>query len=813
MARNGAALRTYALGAALVLAVPPAASTATPAVPRPPLLTGCVFQNRANVTCHWEAGDAAATHYTLQVHKVLNKTDEHQEETYRVLQTFACAASRGSCTAGMPGSSVRFVYCVTVTAHARGGDAASAPRCQSGRTEVMLPPVTLGTIEPVTARPRCLNLSWSGALALFPVSKPEVRSGFLNSQIEFTAQGQLDAQVQNVTVTNFAVPLCFFRPDTSYTVRLRHRFQGPRSPWSPWSNAQQGRTAEDAPSAAPAFWRRIRHREENGWKRVVLLWKPLLHPVANGRVLYYNVTCQTERARVLGEDGGCGDLNHTRTSCSLLLPAGRCSCALTASTSAGTSPEARVWLRGPSDPEPPSVKQITAHALDEGSLEVRWAAPGNQSETGFVLEWFAVRDDTSTVLYWERLNSSCRALVITEGIKPEERYSVSVTVLYGEQGGGKHSTLHVYTVQGAPSAGPTLKVQQLSGGSVELSWRPVAVELRRGFIRNYTVCYSAMNQTAKCVFVPAHAHTCSLKSLLPGNYAIFMRSNTDAGAGAAGPVINVHIDAEERSVMIYTILPPVMMLLALVLMGCLLQNSIVKQKLCQDLPDPSHSTVAHWTPKTAGLRHSLVAERSQVKYSEVDFPADSEQQSCDADQEVYNLQTYAPTLRPQVHQNPRLLEPFSSGNQTGATATSRADLSSCDCIYSTVLPSQTLDNAPTPCMSHAGSSTDVEVQLGPGEEPPQPSKLKPYSLFLKQYETPGSLPDVTSVFTAEVTSLHQPFSQSAFNLASLLQLGSFSRPDAPSTNSSTSFSPSRALVLVDMPYCPVKCEPYASLVV
>lgn len=43
------------------------------------------------------------------------------------------------------------------------------------------------------------------------------------------------------------------------------------------------------------------------------------------------------------------------------------------------------------------------------------------------------------------------------------------------------------------------------------------------------------------VFVSGAAHRYSLRNLLPGNYDIFMQANTDAGAGTAGPIANVHI--------------------------------------------------------------------------------------------------------------------------------------------------------------------------------------------------------------------------------------------------------------------------------
>lgn len=43
------------------------------------------------------------------------------------------------------------------------------------------------------------------------------------------------------------------------------------------------------------------------------------------------------------------------------------------------------------------------------------------------------------------------------------------------------------------------------------------------------------------VLLPHHTHSYPLGKLLPGNYDIFMQANTNAGAGAAGSVINVHI--------------------------------------------------------------------------------------------------------------------------------------------------------------------------------------------------------------------------------------------------------------------------------
>nr|XP_046268504.1 interleukin-6 receptor subunit beta isoform X2 [Scatophagus argus] len=589
MERRPVVVWTCPLWAGLVLAF---SITAAKTVPRPPQLIRCVFHNRANVTCHWEAGDASATHYTLEVERI----PAIAITSNRLLNTFTCTTPDTSCTA-ITNSSVRYVFCVTVTAHGHSWNVSSQPRCQSGRVEVMLPPVTLISVKPVEGRPQYLNVTWSRILSVFPVSDSEIKAGKLKSQIEFTAQGQSDVQVKEVTVTHYSFLACLFRPDTSYAIRLRHSYQGPKSPWSPWSNACQGRTGEDAPSAAPALWRRVKQTDGNGLRLVSLLWKPLPHFLANGRVLFFNVTCQTESAEVLKDHGTCRDVNNATTSCSLHLPAGRCSCALTASTSAGTSPEARIWLLGASETEPPSPSSVAAIALDDSSLDVRWTAPADRSTSGFVVEWFAVREKNSSDLHWEKLNSSCTALVITEGVKPLERYVVSVKALYGERGSGQNNTVQVYTREGVPSDGPEVQVQQISGGTVELIWSPVPVELLHGFIRSYTVSYSTANQPLRKVFVPGHVCRYSLKNLLPGHYAISMQANTDAGAGEAGPFANVHIseDSQEISLLLYALLP--LLLTSLVLMACLAHSKMVRQKLCQDVPDPSNSSLAHWTPK------------------------------------------------------------------------------------------------------------------------------------------------------------------------------------------------------------------------
>ncbi|KAM9354832.1 interleukin-6 receptor subunit beta [Pholidichthys leucotaenia] len=427
---------------------------------------------------------------------------------------------------------------------------------------------------------------------------------------------KLIVQVRNVTVRGYTFRVCGLNPDTLYNIKLRNRYLGPESPWSPWSNTLQGQTA---PSVALPFWRQVKQTSRTGWRNVSLLWKPLPHFLVNGRVLFYNVTCRTKNAQVLRDHGSCRDLHLNSTSCSLYIPAGRCSCTLTVSTSAGESQEAQMWLRGADETEPPPVSNISLLPLDDNRLEVSWLPAVDPAISSFVVEWLAVRDDNSSILYWGKLNASCSMMVIKEGIKAMERYSVSVRALYGERGAGKDMTLNVYTRQGTPSAGPNVVEHHISGSSVYLRWSRVPVELLHGFISHYTLYYTSRNQTTHSVTVPREFHNHTLQNLSPGTYSIFMRAHTVAGAGAAGPQVSVHIRSEETPVVMYAVVSYVMSFLVLVLMVCLARTKTVKQKLCHDVPDPSNSSMSHWNPKATleDVKQLVMLEKPVIKYSQV----------------------------------------------------------------------------------------------------------------------------------------------------------------------------------------------------
>ncbi|XP_034530882.1 interleukin-6 receptor subunit beta isoform X2 [Notolabrus celidotus] len=601
------------------------------------------------------------------------------------------------------------------------------------------------------------------------------------------------------------------------------------SPWSLWSNEAQGGTAEDAPSDAPAFWRQVKQTDMNGWRRTSLLWQPLPLSLANGRVLFYNVTCETESSHVLNDPGSCRDLDHASTSCSLLLPAGRCSCSLTASTSGGTSPEAQIWLLGASDAETPSMSNLSASPLDDSRLDVRWTAPADWPSSGYVVEWFAVRDKNSSILHWKRLNSSCTALVITEGVQPLERFAVSVRALYGERGAGQNKTIYIYTLQGAPSAGPLVEVKQISGSSVKLTWTAVPVELLHGFLRNYTLYFKTATQPAKSVSVPAQANSYSLRNLSPGSYDIFMQANTDPGAGIVGPITNVHIGSDEVSLVVWAVLSLILTSLVLVAVACLAQTKMVKKKLFQDVPNPSQSSLANWTPKPALEGMKWPADKIQMKYSEVVLLGESKLLNSDHDKEdltyksLCNLQTYS--LNGYNH------FPVSGAqtcNKSSAKAKTSSD-SDLSAIYSDVLTSQIPQSLQKPLLtlSHLQydwqhsiiSVSDVELQpegdsdldaslqsraATDSESPLSQTYALKVLCHTQSQSSDSSSVSLSSVFIsppAEVKSPQHLFLKKIYNSVPTLQSDTFTHPD--NLCGTMSAMPFPRSMFVDFSYSPV----------
>nr|XP_015220840.1 PREDICTED: granulocyte colony-stimulating factor receptor-like [Lepisosteus oculatus] len=468
-----------------------------------PRVQYCVLMHRANITCYWEPGEEPHlnTTYTLNVDEARGQCDSIFEKGLRE----QCTPLAGQWHCTVSGGEMYNYYIVTVTARDARGSATSPRLCLWNESGT-------GGKTPRRARQADLGLQ-----------------------------------------TSSSATLCLFSPFTRYSVQLRTRFHGNSRHWSEWSSALETRTEEAAPAVGPQLWRREGAVSADGRRRVTLQWKPLLQSQANGKILGYNVTCCWGGAPQGQEQQECGVLPPQRTSCVLVLPAPLCSCSLSAFNAAGHSPPARIALPDAGERVLPPPMALTVTPLDDSSLSVRWTPPLSQSVTGFVVEWCPLSEVTPCVPHWLRLAGNVTETVITEAVEPRVRYNVSVRALRQGRGGAALS-LPAYSRQGAPSAGPRLRVTDTWIGGVALQWDPIPIHLRHGFIRNYTVCYCGADN----------------------------RTQQDG----MSPVVTTSL---------YCV--ALLLLGVFGLLACLHLRHRIKKQLWPVVPDPANSSLASWTPK------------------------------------------------------------------------------------------------------------------------------------------------------------------------------------------------------------------------
>ncbi|KAG7456887.1 hypothetical protein MATL_G00240670 [Megalops atlanticus] len=595
-------MASYRRGGLLVLILGVCAAAAATEPLLSPTLLRCVFMENANVTCYWEPAEDTdpGTLYTLQVNetKGLNGSVFSQEQ---------CQTEQNHCAT--PLLTVSAFYCVSVTAHSPRGNASSARHCLHGTHAVKLYPPVFSSLSGVQGRPRCLNLRWSQP-PFFSLSSSEVSAGHLHFQLQYSTAQRPSPQIVDVDLRDKETELCLFSPFTVYNISIRYRYTHTHDYWSDWSSSLQARTEEAAPSAAPQLWRQVEPAAARGWRRVTLLWKPLPPSVANGKVLGYNMSCWVEDDLTEMDLGEYGVLRPSDTSCRLSVPPQRCSCNLSAFNSAGTSPPAAITIPSHEDTGnlnlltnshcpgtactvlPPPVA-VSVTPLDDHRLEVGWTAPSGQSASGFIVEWVAVSETGRHSPYWQRLNGTTVGTVITEGVKPEVCYAVSVRALYGSTAGAELSK-QVYSREGAPSAGPSLQVKELRSSSVVLQWDPIPIHQRHGFIQNYTVYWKGPNGHIKRLLVRGEQRQCTLTGL-SGEYSISVMANTSAG-GTAGQAITVAVGRGSLSIPTILCCAVLPLLTVLMVLACLGHRERVRQHLCPQVPDPGKSSLSVWIP-------------------------------------------------------------------------------------------------------------------------------------------------------------------------------------------------------------------------
>ncbi|CAB1331447.1 unnamed protein product [Coregonus sp. 'balchen'] len=458
----------------------------------------------ANVTCYWTPGQGSPsdTRFTLQVN--ITGCDDpviHQSQLCQTVTQTHCSVNV---------TYLSRCYCIRVLADSSHTTASSPSLCLNAIDAVKLPTPVLSNVSAVRGKPRCLKLQWTTNTS-FPVTRKHISSGALVYQLQYSTEEQPEPKTVKVDLRPereqglFFASTCLFSASTLYTVMMRYRYNSTLSHWSDWSPTQQQCTEVAAPSTVPQLWRTV---QPVGWanmRRVTLLWKSPPRSQVKCSVPWFNVSCCTEGSQNALHTWDCNALSVSDTSCHLTLPPERCSCTLSMSNPAGTSPPATITIPSTTDTAPKALVDVSVTALDDSRLEVRWTALESPSLSSFLVEWWALSERANYTPYWQRLSHNASKIIIK-----------------------------------APSAGPKPVVQELSSSAVVLQWEPVPLEQRHGFIRYYTLYIQSEEETPEVVVVPGDRLRYQLSGL-SGLYRIHMVAHTDAGGSPPGPMLDVAV--------------------------------------------------------------------------------------------------------------------------------------------------------------------------------------------------------------------------------------------------------------------------------
>uniref|UniRef100_A0A8D0E165 Interleukin-6 receptor subunit beta n=1 Tax=Salvator merianae TaxID=96440 RepID=A0A8D0E165_SALMN len=501
------------------------------------------------------------------------------------------------------------------------------------------------------------------------------------------------------------------KPNTKYVFQIRCALKGLHY-WSDWSEKAFGFTAEGKPSKGPALWRKITTSVSTGNWILLLLWK--LDPSeANGVIRTYEVS-------VMGKPPvSFPTSNYSLNTTQLLLNVqnGTYEVRVTARNSAGESPTSVLLIPAINSKAP--VKNVTASPKD-GKLWVEWEPP-NDDVSKYIVEWYEHCDNVTCTSDWQQEPGTKRGTFLKGDIKPFKRYEITVHPLY-INGQGQETSIQAYLQEGEPARGPIVRTVKVGKSKAVLEWKPLSVEEQNGFITKYVISYNTLttNETGVSVGVEPFRTEYYLSSLSSDTlYTVQVTAFTKKG-GKSGPVFTFTTKKFEEGE-IETIVVPVclafLLVILLTVLFCFKKKEVIKKHIWPNVPDPSKSVIAQWSPQTPSKhfnsKEQIYPEGIFTNVSAVEIEADHEKSFSEQDMKPFDL----------VKKEKNASEGHSSGiGGSSCMSSPRQSVSDSDegepaqstsstVQYSTVVPSGYRDQIPSVQVFSRSESTQPLLDL------------------------------------------------------------------------------------------------------
>ncbi|XP_050568219.1 interleukin-12 receptor subunit beta-2 [Cygnus atratus] len=339
--------------------------------------------------------------------------------------------------------------------------------------------------------------------------------------------------VENVNSENFS--LYGLEPHTDYEFQVSCKIHPERGLWSNWS-AFQTQTPEEVPTGLLDVWYKTQDVDSQ-MQNISLFWKALSKSEAKGRILQYTVTFEAlnHGGSKAVEAEVTTQTSYTRTTAKMDYRI-----TVTADNSRGSSPPAAIVTDlGIGDLPPP--QKVSALPMGNGSILVSWKPPDKSTAfiNGYVVEWMDTHRKKSLEPHptWIKLVASNLSTVISEHVKDNVCYDISVFALYLDRA-GRVASVRGYSREKAPSAGPQMYTTPQTNG-VLVSWEDIPSHQQMGCITGYNIYLRKKDsKVAQAVFAISNAtsqHEFYITNLQRGeNYVLWMTASTAAGESPWG---------------------------------------------------------------------------------------------------------------------------------------------------------------------------------------------------------------------------------------------------------------------------------------
>ncbi|XP_026128966.1 interleukin-6 receptor subunit beta [Carassius auratus] len=550
-----------------------------------------------NLNCSWDPGlrnPLIDTTYTVYAN-VLGTTQKHKAECNQYLAR--------SCVVNLETFPIHMILKVWVEVKNALGSEQSELQNDSSYFAKPNPPLNVQVLAEVNI-PTSLMVTWK-----HPIDRTIMKLSYAIRYRKAASEVWIEVPESFTRGYIESFRLQSLEPYTEYVVQMRCIGESKSSYWSDWSLNVANSTAEAKPASAPDLWRIIQPTANN--RNVTLIWKD---PVkANGKILSYNLSIN--QGYKMFESPSIKE-NTVSQMYSMELPPGKmANIEITAFNSVGASPKASLFIPG-SDKELPGVEDMSWSVLDgkpESKLQVKWTAVLPPRPTlhlsEYLLEWVKITQSvhqTELQVGWQRVPKNLTITTLNADLEKFKRYNISVYPIYKNHSGhrlfqaGRPVTRPAYIQQGTPIEGPTVKVKKSKKNSAELTWDEIPLDSQRGFITNYTIFYAIGNTKQwKSVTVDPNVHSHVLTDLASEtDYVVNVLVSTEAGSfkGTDCTFKTMKYGDGEVEVIVVVVCLGFLFLTVFIIMFCLRKREVIKKMLWPQVPDPSDSSIAHWSP-------------------------------------------------------------------------------------------------------------------------------------------------------------------------------------------------------------------------